>query len=168
VILSQEPLRDRLDQICHVPSLTTWGVCSGHFEVDVHPVGVADPVADGAQAVDCLTTLFLGEGAQCARDDRGGGDHVDRGAGREHAGAAHAVGAFVGQPLGDRPHAGHQVGRRLITSPVALGMAPWLPGPARVIRKEWASDMAMPFRNATTPGGESATSRGNPPAGPRS
>ena len=79
----------------------------------MHPVRVADRGADGAQAVDRLTALLLGEGAQGARDDGGGGDHVDRGAGGEHAGAAHAVGALVGQPLRHRPQAGHQVGRRL-------------------------------------------------------
>ena len=40
-----------------------------------------------------------------------------------------------------------------MTSPVAEGMAPCPPGPVTVMRKELASDMAMPDRKATKPVG---------------
>ncbi len=40
-----------------------------------------------------------------------------------------------------------------MTSPWAEGMAPCPPGPVRVMRRELASDMAMPARRATKPEG---------------
>ena len=70
------------------------------------------------------------------------------------AGAAHAVGPLVAQPVGHLAQAADQLGRGPDDVALADGMAPCPPGPVSVMRSEWASDMAMPARRATKPGGQ--------------
>src|ERR1017187_1689720 len=78
------------------------------LEVDLDPVGVADGGTQRIESGEDLDPLLAGEGPHRARDLGRGGHHVDRRAGREHAGAADAVGSLVGQSVSHGAEAGHQ------------------------------------------------------------